>query len=369
MTSMSRDQVLAQRLRTQRLAAAPLAAAADAVELLTCVQAQERDHAFFSLSLRTRDSTYAAVRTGLDRGAFLRTHILRPTWHFVRPADLRWILALTSARVESSMAARHRELGLDDARAVDRALDALRELLAGRHYLTRAEIGTEFTARGRGLPEPGPRLGHLLLVAELRGVICSGPLRGVHHSYALVDEVVPPTTGLDPDEGLRRLLYRFFAGHGPASVADFARWSSLPAGQSRRALAALADRLETVAVDGVEHWFDPTVVPRVARTAPRAWLLPVYDEAVLTYPRTGFPATADHPFAGRPDPFWAPVIVGDRNVGRWKRTVRRDRVTVEARLAPTLDSDAREAIEAAAVRLAEFLELPLDYVSGTGAAK
>lgn len=355
---MSLDQVLAQRLRTQRLTSAPLATAADAVELLTCVQAQERDHAFFSLGLRTRDSTYAAVRPGFDRGDFLRTHILRPTWHFVRPADLRWILALTSARVESSMAARHRELGLDDPRVVDRALDTLRELLAGRHYLTRPEIGAEFTARGGGLPEPGPRLGHLLLVAELRGIICSGPLRGVHHSYALVDEVVPPHKELDPDEALRRLLLRFFAGHGPASAADFARWSSLPAGAARRALADLGDRLALVSVDGVDHWFDPTVVPHAARGAASAWLLPTYDEAVLTYPRTGFPLAADHPLADRPDPFWAPVIVGDRNVGWWKRAVRRDRVTVDVRLAPSLDPSARDAVDGASARLAAFLELP-----------
>lgn len=360
MASITRDRALAQRLRTQRLTAAPLATAADAVDLLTCVQAQERDHAFFSLGLRSRDATYAAVRAGLDRGDFLRTHILRPTWHFVRPADLRWILALTSPRVESSMAARHRELGLDDPRLVDSGLAALRELLSGRRYMTRTEIGAEFVERGSGLPEPGPRLGHLLLVAELRGIICSGPLRGVHHSYALVDEVVPSAAEIDRDEALRRLLLRFFVGHGPASAADFARWASLPAGEARRALADLADRLDTVTVDGVAHWFDPAVVPPAARGAASAWLLPTYDEAVLTYPRTGFPMVADHPLVDRPDPFWATVVVGDRNVGRWKRAVRRDRVTVDVRLAPSLDSAARDAVEAAAARLAAFLELPLE---------
>lgn len=91
MTGMSwhRDRVLRSRLATQRLTSAPLPRARDAVRLLTCVQSQERDHAFFSLGMRSREATYDAVRAALDRGDILRTHILRPTWHFVAPDDLR----------------------------------------------------------------------------------------------------------------------------------------------------------------------------------------------------------------------------------------------------------------------------------------
>ncbi len=366
LTTMTADRVVAQRLRTQRLTSAPVATAADAVELLTCVQAQERDHAFFSLSLRSGDTTHDAVRAGFDRGEFVRTHILRPTWHFVRPADLRWILTLTSPRVESSMAAMLRGLGLDETRVVDRGLDVLRELLTDRRYLTRAEIGLEFAARGSALPQPGGPLGHLLMIAELRGIICSGPLKGAHHTYALVDELVPPTQKLDRDEAVRRLAHRFFAGHGPASVADFTRWSSLPARETRRALSDLDHLLERVTVEGVEHWFDPTAVPRAGRAAAPAWLLPVYDEAVLTYRATSFPAAPGHPYADRPDPFWAPVIHRRRNVGLWKRTVGRGRVTVETRLASSLEAPARGDVEAAAARLADFLGLRLDYIESSG---
>jgi len=110
MAVMDSTQVLAQRLGTQRLSSAPLSRAADAVRLLTCLQSQERDHAFSSLGMRSRKDRYAAVQCEFDAGAFVRTHILRPTWHFVAPEDLRWILALTSPRVLSSMAARHRQL-------------------------------------------------------------------------------------------------------------------------------------------------------------------------------------------------------------------------------------------------------------------
>jgi hypothetical protein len=367
MNLMDRTRVLRRRLATQRLSAAPLPSAADAVRLLTCVQSQERDHAFFSLGLRSRSSTYAAVRAELDGGAFLRTHILRPTWHFVAPEDLRWVLAATSERVIRGMAGRHAQVGLDDPRHVGRSLDALTERLSGRRFATRAEVAAEFDRRG-GLPARGEQLSHLILLAELRGLVCSGPLRGPHHTYALVDEVVAPTPEVDREEGLARLARRFFAGHGPAAVKDFTRWASLTIADAGAAIAANGDALEQVEVDGVPHWFDPSVPSRT--TAGRAaYLLPVYDEVVLTYPTTGFPVVEGHPHGDGVDPFWARVVVDGTDVGLWKRTVGHGTVTVETRLASVTDADQRCLVRAAAERLASFLEKELAYTEGEGTPK
>lgn len=359
MNLRDRDYVLRMRLATQRLTAAPLPRAADAVRLLTCVQAQERDHAFFSLGLRSKDGTYSAVRAALDRGEFVRTHILRPTWHFVAPEDLRWILTLTSHRVERSLGARHRQLGLDDTPLLHRALDVLPELLRDRNYLTRKEIGAEFAAR-EGLPQPGEQLGHVLLLAELRGLICSGPIKGTQHSYALTDEVIPGTSERDRHEALVELVRRFFTGHGPATINDFTRWSSLTVSDTRAALADIGDSLEQIQVDGTTLWFDPSTPSRTTR--PRSgFLLPVYDEAVLTYPALNFPAARSHPNNGSVDPFWAPVIADRTNVGLWQRTVSRSGVRVDTRLAPGLGTVQRSAVREGAQRMADFLERELDY--------
>ena len=361
---MDRSRLLRQRLATQRLSAAPLPRAADAVRLLTCVQSQERDHAFFSLGLRTKSATYAAVRAEYDSGAFLRTHILRPTWHFVLPEDLRWILAATSERVIRSMAGRHAQVGLDDPRHVGRSLDTLADLLRDRMFLTRREIGAAFDERG-GLPAQGEQLGHLLLLAELQGLVCSGPLRRTWHTYALVDEVVPPSPAPGREEGLARLAHRFFAGHGPASIKDFTRWASLTVTDATAAVDALGDALEQVEVEGVPQWFDPTV-PRRTTAGRAAYLLPVYDEAALTYPTTSFPAAQGHPNGEHIDPFWAPVIVDGTNAGLWKRSVAKGTVAVETFLAPSLDHEQRCLVRAAAQRLADFLERDLDYTQREG---
>jgi hypothetical protein len=362
---MDPDRVLRQRLATQRLSSAPMSRATQAVRLLTCVQSQERDHAFYSLAMRSKKATYAAVQRELDRGGFVRTHILRPTWHFVLPEDLRWILALTSPRVEGSMAARHRQLGLDDAKVMGAGLDLLADLLRGRTFLTRHEIGEAFVRAGSPIT-PGEQLGHLLLVAELRGLICSGPMKGVHHSYALIDEVIPPARERSREEALLELACRFFAGHGPAGIKDFTRWSSLTVADAKTALAEAGDTLERVEVGGQELWFDPTAVPRRSPAAPTAYLFPTYDEAILTYPTLNFPSAKAHPYDDRPDPFWAWVVADGVNVGLWKRTVRNGMVEVETRLAPGLKPDTREAVREAAGRLARFLERDLTYIEGEG---
>ena len=81
---------------------------------------------------------------------------------------------------------------------------------------------------------------------------------------------------------------------------------------------------------------------------------------VLSYPAVNFPVATDHPLAEHPDLFWATVVLDQTNVGSWKRTVRADVVEVDIRLAPSVDVRGRQAVRAAALRLAEFLEKGLE---------
>ncbi len=358
-----------QRLATQRLTAGRLSTASGAVRLLTCAQSQERDHAFFSLALRSRARTYAAVQAEHDDGRFLRTHILRPTWHFVAPEDLRWIQRLTGPRVEQQMAGTNRRLGVADPAVQGAFLDALTELLADHNTLSRNEITTAL-AQHNSFPTTGMAWAHLLMLAELRSVICSGPMRGVHHSYGLVEELVPAVSEeLTREAALARLAHRFFAGHGPASIRDLARWATLTLGDCRAAVAVIeADRpgtLESVDVDGEPHYWDPSVTARTTRRV-GAFLFPTYDEIVLSYPQVRFTTIPDHPYAASDDPFWAQVVCGQVNVGLWKRAVSGSTVRVETRLAPTVDRASRREVARAAQGLADFLELELDYVEGEG---
>lgn len=357
-------RVLARRLTTQRLTSAPLASAADVVRLLGCVQSQERLPAFYSLGLRTRSATAESVQAELDAGAIIRTHILRPTWHFVAPEDLRWMLALTSPKVEKGMGARHRQLELD-ARTVGRGLDALTELLRGKTFRTRQQLGPPMARHGLAA---GSQLGHLLLLAELRGVICSGPTIGSQHSYALIDEWVPATQTLEPDDAAARLVQRFFAGHGPASLADITRWCTLTRADVWAAPAILGDSLERIEVDGTELWFDPNTAARSTRKR-AALLLPVFDEATLTYPRLMFPRVPGHPHSGLKtvsDLFSGSIIVDRLNIGIYTRTVTAKSVTVRLRFASSATAEQRQRARDATAEIGAFHCLPVELVEVAG---
>ena len=360
MPSASVDRVLRHRAAVQHVTGPPAAAGADAVLRLLAVQAQDAPMAAWSLALRLRaGTTYAEVMREQAAGGWVRTHVLRPTWHLVAPDDLRWLQHLTGAQVEGSLAARHRHLELDEA-ARDRAVEALQELLRDGAVATRRELTAAFAARG--LPSTGEQMGHQLLVAEVRAVLCSGAPRGTEHTYALVDDVVgaSPRDALEGDAARTELVRRFMAGHGPATDRDLARWSTLTLTQVRTALGELDGVLDSVEVQGERMWFDPAVPSRTTRL-PGAVLVPTFDELTLTYADHGFPRR--DPRTPRPRLVngigGGTVLLGGHDVAGWTRRTTRSVVTVTVTPDAPLSGHERSAVERAAQRLARFLGLEL----------
>ena len=350
-----------RRLATQRMSSAGLARGADVVRLLACVQSQDAPLAAWSLGMRmTPGTTYAGVLDEQTAGGWVRTHLLRPTWHLVTPEDLRWMQSLTGARVEGSMAGINRRLGLTDD-VVTSALGVLETVLAGPTPLTRRELRVAFDAAG--LPTAVQHLAHLVMIAEVRGFVCSGPPRGTEHTYVLVDETLPPGPSdlLTGDDALRELTRRFVSGHGPTTDRDLARWSTLTLKQIRSALTDLSGVLECIEVDGHTLWFDPQVPARTTE-GHAAYLLPTFDEVCLTYSATGFPRRS--PDAARQRLFAEAgggiVLAHGEDVGIWKRVVSTKEVRVTVRPDAALGHDEVTAIGEAAQRLADFVERPLD---------
>jgi len=149
------------------------------------VQAQDFAPAKWAIGRRTKGATDVQLDRAYAAGTILRTHVLRPTWHFVLPADIRWLLAATAPRVQARNAFRYRQLGLDDA-TLERSGSLLGGALCGGRQLTRREAAETLTAAG--IAVDGQRLAYVLMNAELNGVICSGAPRGSQHTYALLRE-------------------------------------------------------------------------------------------------------------------------------------------------------------------------------------
>ena len=128
-----------RRLHTQHLASNPLPRAEDVVGWFGAVQAQEYGPAKWAIGLRCESMTDAAVEGALADGAILRTHVLRPTWHFVLPADIAWMLELTAPRVLTQSASYYRNVGLDEA-TLKKSSKIIEKALRGDNHLTRKEL-------------------------------------------------------------------------------------------------------------------------------------------------------------------------------------------------------------------------------------
>jgi hypothetical protein len=343
------------RLRTQRLTGAGLPSPVEVVRWMGAMQSQERTIAKWSVAQRLASPDEAAVDRALADGSIIRTHVLRPTWHYVAGDDLRWIVELTAPRVHRVNAHYYRQLGIDDALA-KRVRTELERVLENGEALTRIDLGERLA---KVAPDQR-QMNYLLMRAELDLVICGGPPRGKQHTYALVDARAPGARSLPRDEALAELATRYFQSHGPATLKDLGWWSSLTMRDARRAVTAAG--LERVIVRDREYWTTGDPPPARPR-APTAHLVQGYDEYVIAYRDSrdvhgGLPLTI-----GRPDPgFLHAVLSEGRVLGGWRAIPSTKAMTIELRLRVRPTERERRALEGAADRYARFLGKPASVV-------
>jgi hypothetical protein len=283
---------------------------------------------------------------------------MRPTWHFVAPEDLRWLLTLTGPRVHQASAYHYRLLGIDPALA-SRSRAVFERVLRGGVALTRDELGARLNEAG--IEATGPRLGYLVSHAELEAVVCSGPRRGKRQTYALLEERLPPARPRARDEALAELGRRYVEGHGPAQVADLAWWSGLTVADARGALESATPPLVRETRDGRTFYASPTK-PAVSAPRPIVHLLPNYDELLIA-----FRDRTDAVDPGLPPPARvAQVILNHivvRNglvVGGYRRRDERTATRVEIDLLVRLGTADRAALRGVIDRFAAFLGRPVE---------
>jgi Winged helix DNA-binding domain len=341
------------RLHNQRLSSTTCTNPAAVVSGLGAVQAQDYPGAKWALALRMRQATDLAIERAFAAGEILRTHVMRPTWHFVAPADIRWMLALTAPRVRATMATYDRRLGLH-AGLIKRSNRTIAAALAGGAQLTRQEL--KEVLRKAGVAADGvQRLAHLMMHAELDGVICSGARRGKQFTYALLAERVPDAPMLPREKAVAELARRYFTSHGPAQLQDFVWWSGLRAADARAGLEMAAPDLADDVIDGKRYWFS-SAMRAISRPPRTAYLLPLYDEYLIAYKdrRAAIQPETSKPVANH-DPFSAPIVIDGRVVGAWKPTSSRDGVAIALHLpGSTTQSDVRLIVDAAR-RFGRFL--------------
>ncbi|MCQ6269906.1 winged helix DNA-binding domain-containing protein [Pseudarthrobacter sp. R1] len=377
---MEPDAVVRQRLSSQLLREPGAPSPEAALRNLLAVQAQEFPYARWSLAQRVSRSveppvTAADIEGAVADGRILRTHILRPTWHFVHRDDLRWLSALSAPRLHQANAATYRLTGIDTATAT-RAGEVLAGAVAGGNHLTREQLAARLQAAG--IRASGLRLAYIIMHAEVSGVLVSGtPVRSrggaLKQTYALFDERVPAARQPPParEEALAELAFRYFSSRGPATAKDCAGWSGLTLTNVRKGLQvsreARPNALAANVIDGVEHYFAADQ-PRPRAQAGRATvqgplvdLVQCYDEYIMGYSATrhymggGAPA---FPFEGQP---MHVVLLDGRMAGSWRHTLLPGRCELDIRLSSSDDrpgSPLAAAVQEAVDRYGAFTGLP-----------
>ena len=347
--------IATQRLHNQRIARPGPAQPAQLVAWLGAVQAQEYAAARWALGLRMPDgATDAKIERAFNDGRILRTHVLRPTWHFVAAADIHWMLELTAARVHRALTYAHRYYELD-VTIRTRAAALFEQALSGGQHLTRAELGA-CLARA-GVAATGTRLALLTIDAELEGVMCSGSKRGTQHTYAHLVKRAPRARRLVRDEALAELTKRYFRSRGPATLRDFVWWSGLTTADAKRGLDMTGARNE--AIDGYTYWTCGHAGVGAARNG-LVHLLPVYDEYLVAYrdhhavPR----ATASRGTLSRA------VVAAGYVAGTWNAVRTPGGLVVEVTPQRPFTGRERHALREAGLRYGRFLKASISIRVG-----
>ena len=347
---MNSAELVSQRLHNQKLSCPTLRQPADVVRWFGAVQAQDFNGAKWALGLRMRVTTDAAIQQAYNEGQILRTHLMRPTWHFVAPDDIRWLLALTAPRVNIKAGPNYRKLELDAA-FFKRSTRIFIKALQGGKHLTRAVLKSALNDAGVVAGDP-VRLAHILLRAELDGVVCSGPMVGKQFSYALLEERARPAKALTRDESLARLSDRYFTSHGPATVQDFVWWSGLTAADARRGIEMIDRGLRNELV-AEKTYFHPRLARAPKVSSPSAHLLPPYDEYNVAYKDRQL-VIDTNAFVSDWGLLGPAVIVDGKAVGTWKRTDKKNLVSVSLSILRMLSKSEERAIGEAVTTFERF---------------
>ncbi|MFI7586372.1 winged helix DNA-binding domain-containing protein [Spongisporangium articulatum] len=360
------EAVARRRLRATGLDEPRFGTAEEVVRWFGAYQGQDDATAKWGLAQRLSEPRRSAdIESEFDSGRLVRTHVLRPTWHFVAVDDLPWLLDLTAERIRPKLRYYDKQLGLDDE-LITRAKPMALRALESDGALNRSQLAAVLAAEGIGTT--GASMSHIMFHAELDGAVCSGPRAGRHHTYLplaqrLSDAGLRPYAPGSREEGLARLVRMFLRSHGPATAKDFVWWSGLTGRDFTAGLAGLDD-VERETHDGLTFVALPGEAARETR---RVRLLQAWDEYTVAHTEGRTPILLKAPTSkpGMTATWLHTVIEGTQVGGHWKYSTAKGAVTLDARTFGAPTEALAAGIEAEGQALAGYLGLELGEVTVT----
>lgn len=351
--------LLHARLDNQHLLDSKFKTPHDAVQFFGAVQAQDYSPAKWALGLRLPTYTEEKIEQAFNAGEILRTHVMRPTWHFVSPKDIRWMQMLTAPRVRKLMDPYCRKEGLSE-KVLEKTQKIITRALTGENALTRNELSAEL--KKEGLKMAPFQMGFVMSRAELDALVCSGPRKGKQFTYMLLEERAPKAKPMTHEKALDELIQRYFSSHAPATLHDFSWWSGLTLGEIRTGVEHA--KLHTMEIEGETYWSTKKIneddpVPLKAR------LLPVYDELFIGYRNSSRVYKEVMVKQGIKMPhliFNNTLVIGDRVAGTWKGERKKDHVSLQLVPFEALNVHEKEALGEELERYSKYLGVPVKQV-------
>jgi hypothetical protein len=350
---MKLSEVSQLRLISQQIASASFKTAKEIVSWMGAIQAQDFNMAKWAIGLRVPGLTESEVESAIDKGEIIRTHLLRPTWHFVSADDAGWMIALSGPRIKASMKGRHKQMELTET-IFKKSNKIIETALKNEGHLTRDELVS--ILKKAKMPVDNPRGGHLFLRAELDALICSGPLRAKKNTYALFYERIPAQKNIGRDEALARLAKKYFTSHCPATIHDFAWWSGLTASDARNAIEMMKPETISEKIGSEIYWLHRSFSGSLQKKD-SVYLLPAFDEFLISYADRAASLSSQHySKALTQNGIFKPVIVINGKVsGLWKKSLIKNMIKPELDFFETPAKKLKSLISKASDQFSDFL--------------
>lgn len=324
---MTYQEISHYRLVSQKLYKTSPISPQEIVKHLGAMQAQDYSMAKWAIGSRC-DSTEAVIEEAINSAEIIRTHILRPTWHFVSADDIYWMLDVSAPQVKRFTASAAKKYGYD-AKKLDQTNSKIEKLLSGNNHLMRDEIMDELDIKKTSSADFLSAA--IMMNAELDGLVCNGRMKGKQITYALLEErVTKPKSKLTKEEGLAKLALKYFVSHGPASVLDFSWWSGFSPTICQNAINAIKLRLNSIEIGGQIYWFG-TDSSDENNFRESVHFLPAFDEILIAYKTREVSILQEHQsktFTN--NGIFKPIILENSKViGMWKRTIKKDHTKIE----------------------------------------
>ncbi|HEY0741755.1 MAG TPA: winged helix DNA-binding domain-containing protein [Chryseosolibacter sp.] len=353
---MTTTDLLKIRLHNQQLSQNSFSSAAEVVEWMGAVQAQDYLGALWSLGMRLPATTESEVEKAVADRTIIRTWPMRGTLHFVSPKDIRWMLKYLAVRVQSKVASVFRKEGLDKKQFI-KAMKLWEKALAGGKALTREEM-YDVLEKGK-LSSKGIRGLLMLGVAAQEGVLCFGARQGKQQTLVLLDEWIPnKQPELSKEEAMRRLAEIYVRSHGPVLPEDLAWWSGLSKTEATSAIKSLGELVISEKSNGKSYWLFPAESSGKSKSV--CALLPTYDEFGIAYKdRSPIIHKTDLKQVG--GVFTSGIMHNGKITGVWRRELEKEKVKLDIKPFAKYSAAQKKAVTTTIKAYGKFVGLKPDF--------